>query len=92
MRNLDAEKIAVDRRQYRRSDVMSQVIETEANISRLVVQMWAKFLRTNYGAEARNEAQRHIVAYMQENRRDLAEIWSQILDDIQKTEGFTKSH
>jgi hypothetical protein len=56
------------------------------NLSTFDVPTLARFVRVNYGAAAHDEAARRIAVYVHENQRDLAEVWSLILDDIRKAQ------
>jgi hypothetical protein len=59
---------------------MSQLERTSAKSSPGVVETLSHFMRTNYGAVAEQEALRHVVAYNDNNQRELASIWLSIAE------------
>ena len=65
---------------------MSHIEKPLSNCFTFDVPTLAHFVRVNYGAAAHDEVARRIAHYVHENQRDLAEVWAQILDDIQKCE------
>jgi hypothetical protein len=72
---------------FQKEAAMSHITNPAPNLSDFDVPILSRFIRVNFGANAQNEATRHITQYVQENRRDLAEIWVRILEEIQKSEG-----
>jgi len=64
--------------------IMSHVENTRVRTPIGVVETLSRFMRTNYGDDAESEAIRHVVAYTQNSQRELADIWLDIVAELQK--------
>jgi len=54
-----------------------------------VVEVLGNFMRTNYGAEALHEAERHVMAYNEEAQHELAGIWLCVVEKLKSSEPNT---
>ncbi len=44
----------------------------------------SNFMRVNYGSSAQTEAARHVVAYCEDGKRELADIWMCVVEELQR--------
>jgi len=63
--------------------IMSYVENSKSKPAARVVDTLSHFMRTNYGADAKSEALRHVIAYNESNQPELAEIWLSVAEALQ---------